>query len=217
MSGRLVVFDFDGVLVAGDSMASLLRRMILARWWKRALALAVFPFAMPLLASRRWLPLGARVFRHIAFLGCRGGELRESFEVFGRNLATDPRKARPRAVAALRAHLAAGDRVVVATGTEERIVRAVLDTRDVRGVEVVASQIELEPVVRVRRHCYGPAKCAALAAAGHERWDVAYSDSLADLPLLRGAERAVLVDATPAMLAEAERRLGRAPECVDWR
>lgn len=192
---RLVVFDFDGVLVAGDSMASFLRRQIEARWWKRVLALAVFPFAMPLLMSRRSLPLGARVFRRIAFLGMTGREARERLDAFGRELATDPGKARPRAVAALREHLAAGDRVVVATGSEERLVHAVLATLGVTGVDVVASRIELDPVVRVRRHCYGAAKCVALAAEGHERWHIAYSDSLADLPLLRAADRAVLVNA----------------------
>lgn len=215
--GRLVVFDFDGVLVAGDSMASLLRRLIAERWWKRALALAVFPFAMPLLASRRWLPLGARVFRRIAFLGLDGPELRDRLEASGRKLAADPRKARPRAVAALREHLAAGDRVVVATGSEERLVQAVLAGLGIDGVAIVASQIELDPVVRIRRHCYGAAKCVALAALGHERWDVAYTDSLADLPLLRAADRAVLVDATPEMAAAATRLLGRAPELVHWR
>ncbi|HET7842696.1 MAG TPA: haloacid dehalogenase-like hydrolase, partial [Xanthomonadales bacterium] len=69
----------------------------------------------------------------------------------------------------------------------------------------------------IRRHCYGAAKCVALAGSGHERWDIAYSDSLADLPLLRGADRAVLVNASPAMVAEATRQLGRTPELVDWR
>lgn len=216
-TGRLVVFDFDGVLVAGDSMASLLRRLIVERWWKRALALAVFPIAMPLLASKRFLPLGAGVFRRIAFLGLGGAELRERLGSFGHELAADPRKAKPRAVAALRAHLAAGDRVVVASGSEEKIVRAVLAALGLSGVQVIASQIELEPELRIRRHCYGAAKCVALAEAGYERWDVAYSDSLADLPLLRAAARPVLVDARPAMVAEATRLLGRSPEVVDWR
>ncbi|HET7843635.1 MAG TPA: HAD family hydrolase, partial [Xanthomonadales bacterium] len=151
MSGRLVVFDFDGVLVAGDSMASLLRRLIAERWWKRALAYAAFPFAMPLLLSKRWLPIGANVFRRIAFLGLDGREVRDRLESFGRRLAADPRRARPRAVAALREHLAAGDRVVVATGSEERLVQAVLAALGVAGIEVIASQIEIEPVVRIRR------------------------------------------------------------------
>lgn len=213
---RLVVFDFDGVLVAGDSMASLLKRLIVERWWKRAIALVVFPVAMPLLVSKRFLPFGASVFRRIAFVGLGGAELRERLESFGRQLATDPRKAKPRAVAALRAHLAAGDRVVVATGSEEKLVRAVLAELDLADVELFASQIELEPVVRIRRHCYGAAKCVALAEAGHVRWDVAYSDSLADLPLLRAATHPVLVDAKPEMVAAATRLLGRAPQLVDW-
>jgi phosphatidylglycerophosphatase C len=38
-------------------------------------------------------------------------------------------------------------------------------------------------------HCRNQRKCQALAEAGHgKRWAYAYTDSLDDLPLLRGAE-----------------------------
>jgi len=214
--GRLVVFDFDGVLVAGDSMASMLRRLIAERGYKRALAILVFPVAMPLLLSDRFKSAGAEIFRRIAFLGFRGPALRERLDAFGRAIASDARRVRPRAVAALREHVALGDRVLVATGSEETLVRAVLDVWQLADVPVLASQIDFEPAVRLLRHCFGAAKCVALADLGHARWDIAYSDSLADLPLLRAADRAVLVNASPKLVAEATRRLGRAPELVDW-
>jgi len=215
--GRLVVFDFDGVLVAGDSMASLLRRLIGERWYRRALAILVFPIAMPLLLSTRWKSAGAGIFRRIAFIGLPGATARERLAAFGRAIAGDARRVRPRAVAALRAHLAAGDRVLIASGSEETLVRAVLAAWELGDVPVVASQMQFEPDVRVLRHCFGAAKCVALGALGHARWDIAYSDSLADLPLLRAADRAVLVNASPELVRAATAQLGRTPECVDWR
>jgi phosphatidylglycerophosphatase C len=56
-------------------------------------------------------------------------------------------------------------------------------------------------------HCRNQRKCQALAEAGHgARWTYAYTDSLDDLPLLRGAEKPVIVKGGKA----GERRLFRA-------
>lgn len=214
----IVVFDFDGVIVAGDSFASLLRRLIGERWYRRWLAYAAVPVALPLLMSDRFKGRGARVFLRIALLGLRSAELRERLAAFGRTLAADPRRVSGAAVAAVRAHLQRGDRVIVATGSEETLVRAVLDALDLGDAELVASQLDLDGArVAVRQHCFGERKCVALHAHGLERWDVAYTDALADLPLLRRAQRAVLVNAPDSEHRRAEAALARAVERVTWK
>jgi phosphatidylglycerophosphatase C len=61
-------------------------------------------------------------------------------------------------------------------------------------------------------HCRNQRKCQALDEAGHgKRWAYAYTDSLDDLPLLRGADAPMIVGCGKA----AKRRLGRArlPNC----
>ena len=56
-------------------------------------------------------------------------------------------------------------------------------------------------------HCRNQRKCQALAEAGHgARWAYAYTDSLDDLPILRAADKPVIVKGGKA----AERRLLRA-------
>lgn len=56
-------------------------------------------------------------------------------------------------------------------------------------------------------HCRHQRKCQALAERGHgDRWGYAHTDSLDDLPLLRGAERPVIVKDAK----EVERRPFRA-------
>lgn len=215
---RIVLFDFDGVLVAGDSFASLLRGLIGERWWRGALALLATPLALPLLLSGRHASAGARIYQRVALLGVDAATFDARVRGYARELARDPARVRTQAVATLRAHLEAGDRVLVVSGSEQRLVAEVLATLDVAGVEVVASEVRHEHGGwRVLRHCYGARKVEALAALGIERWDVAYSDSLADLPMLAGARHAVLVNAGDAAVARAARRLGRAPARLRWR
>jgi len=67
-------------------------------------------------------------------------------------------------------------------------------------------------------HCFGPRKPRELAAYGiASPWAVAYTDSPADAPMLREAQDAVLVNATPKACRALERALGRSVRRVEWR
>jgi phosphatidylglycerophosphatase C len=135
-----------------------------------------------------------------------------------RAIAADPSRYHADALTALAAHRQAGERVIVVSGSEETLVRGVLDGLGFPDVEVVASRLDLGgPRVRVLRHCFGAAKPRALAEPGVEAWTCAYTDSLADLPLLDRAARAVLVNASAAAIRRATQHLGREPESVRWR
>ncbi len=99
------------------------------------------------------------------------------------------------ALARLHEHRAAGDRVVVATGCAQPLAREVCAALGLGGVEVVASTFtahrwRLPHAVPAR----GQAKVQALREAGVEvPVEHAYSDSVADLPLLQAARTAHLV------------------------
>jgi phosphatidylglycerophosphatase C len=202
---RTVLFDFDGVLVAGDSFASWLRHQGLRPLPRRLLALGLAPIGIPLLTWTRTRSLGARLFMHLATLGADPVVLRASITAFGRDLARRPGKVIAQGIDRLRAHLDVGDRVIVISGSESTLVETILDELGIDGVEVVASQLEHSGrMARVRRHCFGAAKLTALAEVGVvPPWDIAYSDSPNDLPMLRGAREAVCVnwpDAQHALL-----------------
>lgn len=217
--GRLVLFDFDGVIVAGDSFAAWLRLVGLKPPLRRLAGWLVAPIGLPLMAFPSTLSLGARLFLHVAVRGADPAALRGSLEAWGRSLARRPGKVIDDGVSALRGHLAAGDRVAVVSGTESTLLRAVLDELGVHGVNIVASELDLTGrSARVRRHCFGEGKLRALAAAGiAPPWDLAYSDSPNDLPLLRGAREAVCVNWRPAQKRLAARALDGRARFVDWR
>ena len=214
-----MLFDFDGVIVAGDSFAAWLRREGLKPPLRRLAGWLLAPVGLPLMAFPATLSFGARLFLHAAVLGADSATLRASLDAWGRALSRRPGKVIHDGLSMLRGHLSAGDRVVVVSGTESTLLRAVLDELGVQGAEIVASEIDLDGRrARVRRHCFGTGKLAALSAAGiAPPWDVAYSDSPNDLPLLRHAREAVCVNWRPGHRSRAASAPGGAVRFVDWR
>jgi phosphatidylglycerophosphatase C len=68
---------------------------------------------------------------------------------------------------ALRQHLAAADRVLVVTGCEQRLVRAIFDDLGLPDVELVASSLQPGMLgMRVRLHNIGRTKLRSVAAIG---------------------------------------------------
>jgi phosphatidylglycerophosphatase C len=219
-SGRpVVLFDFDGVLVRGDSYAHLVRQELQRSWWRRLAMLPVLAVAMPMLkaaALRRW---GQRLVVRLAFVGWSTARFHARAAQFGRRLARDHQVVVGDAVAAARRHLASGARVVVVTTSAEPLARALLDELGLSQVGLVASQPTCGWLgLRAPLRNHGAAKVRRLAAHGlHPLWEIAYSDSLSDLPMLRGAVRPVLVNPDARLLARARRELGQRISSVEWR
>jgi phosphatidylglycerophosphatase C len=206
----VALFDLDGVLVRGDSFAMFMHRAGAVRW-RRATGFAGLLVAAPLALFRAQRSRAIRVVVRAALVGMSTEELHRRTAAFGKALAEDPRRVLRDGVAAVRGHLAAGERVIVVTASEEKLARAFLDALGLDQVELVASQAR--PTV----HNRGAAKVRQLAARGvGSRWQVAYSDSLTDLPMLLGARRAVLVNASPRTLARARAALGDRVVAVTW-
>jgi phosphatidylglycerophosphatase C len=162
--------------------------------------------------------LGARSLLRVALIGADPEAIRASLVAFGVRQALDGRRIQPQAVAALRAHLEAGDRVIVVTGCERHLVRAILDGIGFADVELVASELDFEQRhLPVRRHCFSAHKLVALAEAGvHGPWDIAYSDSIDDLPMLGRAAQAVCVNWAATDRLAVEGRTLRNVEFVEW-
>lgn len=205
----LAVFDMDGTLLDGDSTATWL--------WERAkqsplrllAALAVLPFALPMVALPNTRRTGASMLLWISTVGLTERQLVTSCERFARSFqdGTNSLGWKSQALRVLEDHARAGDRIVVVTAAPTCLAKALLDTLD-RPVELLGTS--LKPVMGgwvADIHCRHQRKCQALAQAGHgAHWAYAYTDSLDDLPLLRAAERPVIVKGGKA----AERKLLRA-------
>jgi phosphatidylglycerophosphatase C len=205
----LAVFDLDGTLLDGDSTALWLWERVRRSPLRALAALAVFPIAAPMVALPRTRRAGASILLWIATVGLCELALRELCALFGQRFRRGDSALAWRAggMAALTEHLRAGDRVVVVTAASALLAQVLIEPLG-HPIDILATSLKPRAGGWVADiHCRNQRKCQALAEAGHgARWAYAYTDSLDDLPLLRGAERPVIVKGGKA----AERRLFRA-------
>lgn len=196
MTGAAVLFDFDGTLVRGDCAAAYLRARLTDSTWRKLVAGLTWPFLRPGFAWWRsaWLP--ASFYTWLATVGRTAESLEEAREDFLQDCALrrDALLIAP-AVARLRAHVAAGDRVVIVTGAEAELARGLWRALGGPDVELVGSTVRAAfgGYVGVE-HTIGPRKLAALARCGiNPPFAAVYTDSALDLPLLCETARPVLV------------------------
>lgn len=215
-----VLFDFDGTLVRGDCAAAWLRELLRSHPLRRLAAGLSFPFLAPAFGWWRsaWVP--ASFYLWLATVGRTDEALAEAREDFLRDCAArrDQLLVAP-AVAALHAHLAAGDRVVVVTGSERRLARDLWRALGQPDLTFVGSSVRpgLGGWIGAE-HTIGPRKLVALARAGiHPPFTAVYSDSARDLPLLCETARPVLVLPDRRSLQRVQRRLRGAFEVLAWR
>lgn len=213
---RVVLFDFDGVLIRGDTFAMFMRDRYARARWRKGLVLLLSPVLLLMLPFSRRRTL--RVLVHLGLLGLNEARYRELATAFATALVRQPGHFCRDGLRALRRHQASGDRIVVVTGCEESLVRGVLGELGVAGVEVLASRLRAGRFgMRSDWHNVGRRKVESLARHGIEGWQVAYSDSHQDLPMLALAAEAVLVNATPKLCKRVEKALGRSVGRADWR
>jgi len=213
---RVVLFDFDGVLIRGDTFAMFMRDRYARVRWRKGLVLVLSPwFLLTLPFSRR------RVLRslvHLGLLGLDEARYRDLAQAFAVALVHQPGRFCREGLSALRRHQAAGDRIVIVTGCEESLVRGVLAELGITDVEVLASRLRPGRIgMRSEWHNIGRRKVELLARHGIEAWQVAYSDSSQDLPMLALAAEAVLVNPTPKLCKRVEKALGRSVTRAEWR
>jgi phosphatidylglycerophosphatase C len=108
--------------------------------------------------------------------------------------------------------------VIVASATEHGLLAGLLAALDLHEVEHLGSDVAVARTgLRVRRHNYGAMKPVLLAEHfGLARWDLAYSDAWSDLPLLAGAEAAVVVNPSAALAERFDQALGARVRAVRW-
>jgi len=205
----LAVFDLDGTLLDGDSTALWLWDRVRRSVPRLLTTLLIAPIAIPMVILPHTRRAGASILLWIATAGLNERQLRASCADFATRFQarTLPLHWRDQGVETLDTHLAGGDQVVIVTAAPTVLAQALVTPLD-RPIIVLGTSLKRRAGGWVADvHCRNQRKCQALAEAGHgARWAYAYTDSLDDLPLLRGADAPMIVGCGKA----AKRRLSRA-------
>ena len=215
----LVVFDFDHTLYDGDSGSHLVLWLVRRHWWRKLAALLAAPLLLPMVA---WLPTrrrGISAFLWIATFGTHGRAAMDALidAYVADNTADIRRRLLPAALKVLHRHRGNGDRVLVATGAPPELARAILDFVAHEGLPVIGSLGKpfLGGFV-TDQHCHAANKMRMIHAAGYGEIAIAYSDSRADLPLLRAASHPVVVNPKENAVEGFRRVLPAGTPVLNW-
>lgn len=215
----LVVFDFDHTLYAGDSGGHLVTWLLRRNPLRAVVALAASVVLGPMVA---FLPTRRYGISGYIWIGTFGLHGRRSFDsLIDRYVATHREEVRQRllpvALEVFRQHRASGDRVVVATGAPPELARAILSFVAHEDVPVVGTAVGPRfGAVVATRHCHNEEKMRMLRERGYGDVAVAYSDSSADLPLLKAARAPVVVNPKPARIEMFRRVLPTGTPILNW-
>ena len=215
----LVVFDFDHTLYDGDSGGHLIVWLLKRSGLRIVAAILATIVLAPLLALVPTRRHGIGGYLWIATFGLH--DYRDLNALITRYAAAEEPRLRaamlPIALAALDAHRKAGDRVIIATGAPPELVHAILLFIGREDLPVVGSHEApmLGGLVTVD-HCHSQNKLRCLAKKGYGEIAVAYSDSSADLPLLKAARRPVVVNPQRSSIARFRRELPLGTPMLNW-
>lgn len=215
----VVVFDFDHTLYDGDSGSHLFAWLIRRSWWRSALALLAAPVFGTMVA---FLPTRRYGISGFVWIGTVGMPRRRTLDdAIDRYVASHAdaiqRRLLPVALDVLHRHREAGDDVVIATGAPPELARAILAFVAHESVPVIGTAVGPRfGAIVATRHCHAEEKMRMLRERGYADIDVAYSDSSADLPLLRAAKAPVVVNPKASSVEMFRRTLPAGTPILNW-
>ncbi len=191
---RTVIYDLDGVVTFKDTFGALLTERLRSSPGRLVRAL---PTAVSWATARRpeQRAFAARNLARIALSGMRDVEYAEYSRTIGRRIAHDPAWIRADIVRRIRFQHANGTRIIIATASEARLARALLQAAGVPFHVLSASVLVATATgMDVGDHRVGARKAEALLAAGVRIAEAEFvTDSRTDLPTARLAAEVTLV------------------------
>ena len=194
MKKKLYCFDFDGTLTTSDTLLEFIKYAK-----GRGRFLMVFLMYSPLLVMMKlhlypnW-KAKQQIFAHL-FAGMRI----EKFDVLCRGFAEESQHLlRPKGITLVHEALVAGAQVFIVSASIDNWVRPFFDIRNLKGVQVLGTQIEVEDGKLTGRfksnNCYGKEKVHRIAEVlkSFERSEYeieAFGDSRGDKEMLAFADK----------------------------
>lgn len=209
---RVVVFDFDGTLVHGDSVTGFAIEYLRARPLRLLAMLPFLPVALLLMLVGASRSAGVSFFWWLLTWGSRARVVGEALRTYTRRSLAQ--RGNAATLAALAEHAKQGHAVIVATAAPASVVHHLLRARGLPPARVAGTLVKRRLGGLVARpHCIGAVKVRELERRFKiTRWAEVYSDSALDLPLMHRASSVILVEPNAVSRSLVERALaGKVP------
>jgi len=190
----VVLFDLDGVLLHGDTMASLVKMRLARNPWRfPAAALRMLGGMAGGLFAATARERANRAIVRVALRGLTPGDYAAACEDVAKALAASARN--DASIQTARECAQRGQRVIVTTASEFEVAQAYLRHVGIDGAELLASYLHDTPRGPVfGSHNVGTQKVVSARAAGVDlRRTILFTDSASDLPLMECVAHTVLV------------------------
>ncbi len=212
--GRIVVFDFDGTSIIGNSPVALVKHLVSQKMLGPSYVARILAWGI----AYAWhIPQNEEWVRGLVFSAFEGMPQAE-VDAFLRKFYDEKIEPsyRPIADKTMLEHSAQGDTVVVISATFEPIVLRAMEKHAFK--HQISVRMELDEKGCYTRKVLGKAvegeeKVRCVERFGNEmfgegNWDLtyAYADHYSDIPLLEAAQHPRAVSPSPALTREAKKR-----------
>ena len=194
MKKKIYCFDFDGTLTTSDTLLEFIKYAK-----GRGRFLMVFLMYSPLLVLMKLHLYPNRKAKQQIFAHLFAGMRIEKFDALCRGFAEESQHLlRPKGITLMHEALVAGAQVFIVSASIDNWVRPFFDIRNLKGVQVLGTQIEVEDGKLTGRfksnNCYGKEKVHRIAEAlkSFERSEYeieAFGDSRGDKEMLAFADK----------------------------
>ena len=210
----IVVYDMDGTLFHGDCGGAFIKQRIKASVGRLVLSIIVAPIAYPMLHIPSLRRLGVSAYLWIASVGMTESAYSRILDEFIAQYRIKPIEP---VLSECRKDIAEGKRVVIATGAGHEMASAFIRHLGMENqVGLVTSQsARFFGGMISSVQCNGEVKLSELIRNGYPPpYQKAYSDTASDLPILRSADVAFLVNYKEKDLRFLMMKLGKKLQVV---
>ena len=194
MKKKIYCFDFDGTLTTSDTLLEFIKYAK-----GRGRFLMVFLMYSPLLVLMKLHLYPNRKAKQQIFAHLFAGMRIEKFDALCRDFAEESQHLlRPKGITLMHEALVAGAQVFIVSASIDNWVRPFFDIRNLKGVQVLGTQIEVEDGKLTGRfksnNCYGKEKVHRIAEAlkyfERSEYEIeAFGDSRGDKEMLAFADK----------------------------
>ena len=216
-----MLFDFDYTIVNRDSFATFVRFLFEQESWRKLLLLLFSPVLLVLGSNKKTMVKRNVMLIWISTLGMTGKRLEKYQRRFIGYFFNDAgAKAYDQALLTLRQHQKEGHKVFIVSGAAQWLLEPICQHLDIDSVTILGTSTRrfLGGLV-TDFYCYKYNKVKKLDEMGvFDTYQLVngYSDSAADIPMLKHCQRVQAINPKPSCLSKFNAVFGDKLTCHQW-